>query len=186
MTLGINSIILSFVPKTCPIHKIKTPCRSCAGIKAGSVSSPAKTKANRLKARIAACRRWGISPDDESKKFCPVNGVSNNTAKYHAQWGRMVERTAWRSMLSRCHNPKNRSWQDYGGRGILVCDRWRYSFDNFYADIGKRPTGRTGNKSKFSLDRINNEGNYEPGNCRWATTKQQMNNRRKFKKHKIR
>lgn len=79
---------------------------------------------------------------------------------------------SWRQMLSRCYYAKNDpSFQDYGGRGITVCDRWR-DFRNFLTDMGDRPEG-------FTLDRFPNvNGNYEPGNCRWATMKQQAVNRR--------
>jgi hypothetical protein len=73
-----------------------------------------------------------------------------------------------------CNNRKHKRYRDWGGRGIRVCDRWSglNGFKNFLADMGKRP-------SKRSLDRINNDGNYEPGNCRWATARQQVRNRRK-------
>lgn len=72
----------------------------------------------------------------------------------------------------RCTYPKHRAWVDYGGRGITVCERWRHSFANFLADVGKRPS------DEHSLDRINNDGNYEPGNCRWATRSVQIRNKR--------
>ena len=76
----------------------------------------------------------------------------------------------WAGMIGRCENPKDRSFPDYGGRGITVCARWRL-FENFLADMGERPRGR-------SLDRIDNMRGYEPSNCRWATATQQANNTR--------
>lgn len=78
---------------------------------------------------------------------------------------------SWADMVKRCTNPRNWAWKYYGERGITVCERWM-TFENFLADMGDRPEGLT-------LDRINNDGNYEPGNCRWATRKQQSENRRK-------
>jgi hypothetical protein len=75
--------------------------------------------------------------------------------------------------MQRTTNPESANWEGYGGRGIRVCDRW-LSFENVLADMGERPEGKT-------LDRIDNEGNYEPGNCRWATHQQQMRNTRASK-----
>ena len=77
----------------------------------------------------------------------------------------------WTAMVIRCTSPGSVNYPRYGGAGITVCDRWRNSFENFLADMGERPS------ALYSLDRINNDGNYEPGNCRWATSKQQGNNR---------
>jgi hypothetical protein len=77
----------------------------------------------------------------------------------------------WRSMIGRCETPSNASFENYGGRGIAVCRRWRESFPDFLADMGVRPEGKT-------LDRIDNERGYEPDNCRWATASEQMRNRR--------
>jgi len=81
----------------------------------------------------------------------------------------------WCTLRQRCQNPNNPSYVYYGARGIKVCERWA-KFENFLEDMGERPN------RALSIDRINNEGNYEPGNCRWATWSQQMKNRRKRKK----
>jgi len=77
----------------------------------------------------------------------------------------------WAHMNDRCHNQKDGGYPAYGGRGIRVCERWRESFENFYADMGDKPAG-------MSLDRIDNSGGYGPANCRWATSRQQNINKR--------
>src|SRR5207253_5832933 len=86
------------------------------------------------------------------------------TATYHS----------WRSMIQRCTNPKRQNYKWYGARGVSVCERWRDSFDAFLGDMGERPKGK-------SLDRFpDKNGNYEPGNCRWASQSEQRRNSRAF------
>lgn len=84
-----------------------------------------------------------------------------------------LEHRSWRNMIDRCTNPRCKYWPDYGGRGISVCDRWM-TFENFYADLGPKPTDRP----RYSIERIDNSKGYEPGNCKWATPKEQNKNRR--------
>lgn len=85
--------------------------------------------------------------------------------------GKTPEYNTWISMVNRCHNPNASGYYKYGGRGITVCDRWRWDVQAFIDDVGKRPPGT-------SIDRIDNSSGYEPGNVRWATPSQQALNRR--------
>ena len=105
------------------------------------------------------------------KKFGPVFCGSN---KVHGESNSTVEYKTWRNMFTRCRNQQSPNYPDYGGRGITVCDRW-LDYQNFLNDMGRRPFGKT------SIDRIDPNGNYEPGNCRWADWSEQNRNRRKRK-----
>lgn len=91
------------------------------------------------------------------------------TAKHHMTESK--EYRSWCHMKERCSNPNEKMFHRYGGRGITVCDRWLRSFENFYADVGPAPS------PLHSIDRIENDGNYEPGNVRWAVKSEQARNR---------
>jgi len=96
--------------------------------------------------------------------------VTRRMTTHGARW--TPEYNIWCCMLARCHNPRNPGYDNYGGRGIEVCERWRNSFAAFLADLGERPG------PSYSIDRKDNDGNYEPGNVRWATATEQGRNTR--------
>lgn len=102
-----------------------------------------------------------------NKATKPIHGESNyNLTK---------EFNTWQSIKTRCFNSNYKYYKNYGGRGITVCDRWLESYSNFLEDVGRAPSPH------YSIDRIDNDGNYEPDNCRWATSAEQSRNQRTTK-----
>lgn len=107
-------------------------------------------------------------------KQCPLGVHVRHGATTHTT--KTKEYAAWVSMKQRCLNPRARNYKYYGARGITVCPEWVESFDAFMSYVGYAPEG-----NRISIDRIDNNGNYEPGNVRWATPYQQVMNRRNTK-----
>jgi hypothetical protein len=102
---------------------------------------------------------------------CLSREMAGDQFRTHGE-SKIPEYWVWCAMLRRCYNKNSTSYKYYGGRGISVCARWRKSYQKFMEDVGRRPS------QKHTLDRINNDGNYEPGNVRWATSAEQALNRR--------
>jgi hypothetical protein len=102
---------------------------------------------------------------------CLAEIANRNRNRTHGMTG-TPEWAAWQTMRQRCNNPAHKQYAHYGGRGISVCESWNTSFDAFLQDMGLRPG------PDYSIDRLENDGNYEPANCAWRTAQDQMNNRR--------
>lgn len=115
---------------------------------------------------VAACELKA----GKTKSCGCLNAESRRTKAVRHGFNRTATYVCWSNMLARCGNANRPDFKNYGGRGIAVCERW-LEFQNFLADMGEKPRG-------LSIDRIDNDGNYEPDNCRWATPSEQRRNQR--------
>jgi hypothetical protein len=144
-----------------PIRKCKQRvwvCQCDCGDSKEILAENLKTGAS----RSCGCIRVEMATE-KAKTLSLTHGESHTAAEYHS----------WSGILARCTNPTDKAYNRYGGRGIKVCDQWRHSYETFLADVGRRPS------PKHSIDRFpNNDGNYEPGNVRWATRIEQNRNKR--------
>jgi hypothetical protein len=130
--------------------------------------SEAQLEAMRARFRAAGAN---TRPSEEAKRRMSEERTQHGHSKRSTGASRTYQ--TWLAMRQRCLNPKNPAYKNYGGRGITICERWA-SFANFLEDMGERSEG-------LSIERIDNNGNYEPGNCRWDTYKQQARNQRRNK-----
>lgn len=129
--------------------------------------------------------KWNCQCDCGNEKIVTRNALTSGNTKscgclkkdlqtVHGMW-KTPEYKTWVNIKTRCYDKNTPYYKNYGGRGIKVCDRWINSFENFYTDMGKRPS------SKHSIERVNNNGNYDPSNCVWGTDTEQQHNIRKQK-----
>lgn len=132
----------------------------------------AETEARRKKLSLGQRKSCGCIQKERSATAALARARPKRRAPRQLSSLARELRLTWRMMLDRCLNPKAPNFANYGGRGIAVCERWRDSLETFATDVGPKPSPR------HTLDRIENDGNYEPGNVRWATWEQQAASRR--------
>lgn len=163
---GCGRKIRNVARQLCNIHYLRL-------IRHGDVSYTRPTAQRDLRCTVVGCELKRRARGICSKHLYRLETHGSvDVAKFHVEKHGMCTHplyTTWLHMRSRCHSPENSSYARYGARGIQVCDGWRYSFSAFVADVGERPPGHT-------LDRIDNDGDYAPGNVRWAVQATQVKN----------
>lgn len=141
-------------------------CRTCKAKRSRQI--------RRDKGALSQAERHQVAEHNRAEKARVIQErrVERDTLRTLRQ-SHKKEYWAWCDMIARCTRATHRKWKYYGGRGIVIYDEWRKSFQRFFDDVGPAPHPR------LSIDRINNDGNYEPGNVRWATYREQNNNQRR-------
>lgn len=148
--------VLALADERTPSRGAKFECRCSCGT---LLTVP---RASLIQGNTKSCGCWKREESSVRMTQAKTTHGMTGTSEYNI----------WSGMVQRCTNPENEAYDQYGGRGISVCSRWRNSFESFYADMGPRPS------VEHTLDRRDCDGNYEPGNCRWVTWDIQQNNRR--------